>query len=332
MSVFVRMFYNDFTIKEEVLKMLPLTEQTTGQNFRGLVLKSFNNVLCAKVKYFKQRDETVPELKNEIWLRDFGFLVDIAEKLRDTKNFRSLSEKLSQSPSMQPYDSRYLMEIVSNLKENFKNGCEDFNKIVSYSVDCRNPCLKMKCFIAALSALLAVASAVPIYDVNPSMTAGPLGGYGDVMDRRAIRTIGDPALTCLLQPLSYRCAVGDLSLFYRYMSSDLTGIRGAYNPMYMLWAGFGGVSSSDMGLYGPYSSLYRHYGLMGIGNDWDLHQSIKMNWYPDVWNYGVHGSGLVGDMYSRICNNLFIFTMNSGRRYQKKKPFIHGYYDMVHII
>nr|CAH7727748.1 unnamed protein product [Callosobruchus chinensis] len=33
--------------------------------------------------------------------------------------------------------------------------------------------------------------------------------------RRAIRLIGDPALTCLLQPLSHRRAVDDLSLFYR---------------------------------------------------------------------------------------------------------------------
>nr|CAH7736027.1 unnamed protein product [Callosobruchus chinensis] len=39
---------------------------------------------------------------------------------------------------------------------------------------------------------------------------------------------GDPALTCHLQPLSHRRAVGDLSLFYRYSngfcSSGLTSI------------------------------------------------------------------------------------------------------------
>nr|CAH7724596.1 unnamed protein product [Callosobruchus chinensis] len=38
----------------------------------------------------------------------------------------------------------------------------------------------------------------------------------DVVQRRAIRLIGDPALTCHLQPLSHRRAVGDLSLFYGY--------------------------------------------------------------------------------------------------------------------
>nr|CAH7739158.1 unnamed protein product [Callosobruchus chinensis] len=35
----------------------------------------------------------------------------------------------------------------------------------------------------------------------------------DAVQRRAFRLIGDPALTCHLQPLSHRCAVGDLSLF-----------------------------------------------------------------------------------------------------------------------
>nr|CAH7742057.1 unnamed protein product [Callosobruchus chinensis] len=48
------------------------------------------------------------------------------------------------------------------------------------------------------------------------------------VQRRAIRLIGDPTLTCHLQPLSHRRAVGDLSLFYCYSngfcSSELTSI------------------------------------------------------------------------------------------------------------
>nr|CAH7745654.1 unnamed protein product [Callosobruchus chinensis] len=48
----------------------------------------------------------------------------------------------------------------------------------------------------------------------------------DAVQRRAIRLIGDPALTCHLQPLSHRRAVGDLSLLFRYAdgfcSSELT--------------------------------------------------------------------------------------------------------------
>nr|CAH7714131.1 unnamed protein product [Callosobruchus chinensis] len=50
----------------------------------------------------------------------------------------------------------------------------------------------------------------------------------DAVQRRAIRFIGDLALTFHLQPLSHRRAVGDLSLFYRYSngfcSFELTSI------------------------------------------------------------------------------------------------------------
>nr|CAH7727185.1 unnamed protein product [Callosobruchus chinensis] len=50
----------------------------------------------------------------------------------------------------------------------------------------------------------------------------------DAVQRRAIRLIGDPSLTCPLQPPFHRRAVGDLSLFYRYSndfcSSELTSI------------------------------------------------------------------------------------------------------------
>nr|CAH7726115.1 unnamed protein product [Callosobruchus chinensis] len=49
-----------------------------------------------------------------------------------------------------------------------------------------------------------------------------------VVQRRDIRLIGDPALTCHLQPLSHRRDVGDLSLFYRhsnrFCSSELISI------------------------------------------------------------------------------------------------------------
>nr|CAH7734279.1 unnamed protein product [Callosobruchus chinensis] len=44
----------------------------------------------------------------------------------------------------------------------------------------------------------------------------------------AIQIIGDPALTCHIQPLSHRRAVGDLPLFFEYTngfcSSELTFI------------------------------------------------------------------------------------------------------------
>nr|CAH7737758.1 unnamed protein product [Callosobruchus chinensis] len=50
----------------------------------------------------------------------------------------------------------------------------------------------------------------------------------DAVQSRAIRLIGNPALTCQLQPLSHRRAVGNFSLFYLYLkgfcSSELTSI------------------------------------------------------------------------------------------------------------
>nr|CAH7739030.1 unnamed protein product [Callosobruchus chinensis] len=50
----------------------------------------------------------------------------------------------------------------------------------------------------------------------------------DAVQRRAIRLIGEPALTCHLQPLFHWRAVRDLSLFHRYSNgfcfSKLTSI------------------------------------------------------------------------------------------------------------
>nr|CAH7761638.1 unnamed protein product [Callosobruchus chinensis] len=50
----------------------------------------------------------------------------------------------------------------------------------------------------------------------------------DAVQRKAIRLLGDPALTCHIQPLSHRRAVGDLSHFPHYSngfcSSELNSI------------------------------------------------------------------------------------------------------------
>ncbi|CAH1986623.1 unnamed protein product [Acanthoscelides obtectus] len=131
----------------------------------GRVLKRFNDIIYAIVQFFKQRYELIPELENSIWLRDFSFLVDITEKLNelnlhiqergkelseiisdikafmknlefweqnlingDTRHFPVPPEKISQSP-LEPYDRKYHVEIVSNLKDNFKNRFKVFNEI-----------------------------------------------------------------------------------------------------------------------------------------------------------------------------------------------------------
>ncbi|CAH2001782.1 unnamed protein product, partial [Acanthoscelides obtectus] len=105
------------------------------------VLKHYE-IISAIVQFFNQRDEPITELENSIWRRDFGFLVDITEKLielnlqlrgrykelaemisdikafvnkpefweqnlidGDTRHFPVLSAKISQSP-LEPYDKK----------------------------------------------------------------------------------------------------------------------------------------------------------------------------------------------------------------------------------
>ncbi|CAH1954055.1 unnamed protein product [Acanthoscelides obtectus] len=48
----------------------------------------------------------------------------------DTRHFPVLSERISQSP-LEPYDSKDHVEIVSSLKNNFKNRFKGFNEIAT---------------------------------------------------------------------------------------------------------------------------------------------------------------------------------------------------------
>nr|CAH7731962.1 unnamed protein product [Callosobruchus chinensis] len=57
----------------------------------------------------------------------------------------------------------------------------------------------------------------------------------DAVQRRAIRLNGDTALTCHLQPLSHKRAVGDISLFYQY-SNELCSFRASHPKAVVLHA------------------------------------------------------------------------------------------------
>ncbi|CAH1958591.1 unnamed protein product [Acanthoscelides obtectus] len=59
----------------------------------------------------------------EAFIKKLQHLID-----GDTRPFPVLSEKISQSP-LEPYDSEYHVEIVSNLKDNFKNRLKDISEI-----------------------------------------------------------------------------------------------------------------------------------------------------------------------------------------------------------
>nr|CAH7726646.1 unnamed protein product [Callosobruchus chinensis] len=70
----------------------------------------------------------------------------------------------------------------------------------------------------------------------------------DAVQRRAIRLISDPPLTCNLQLFSHRLAVSEFSLFYRYSkevsSSELAYHRACYMcPQDFFFSPQGGRSS-----------------------------------------------------------------------------------------
>nr|CAH7767842.1 unnamed protein product [Callosobruchus chinensis] len=107
-------------------------------------------------------------------------------------------------------------------------------KLRSRVVDCNSSCWeKARISVQSQEVLLTLYKA----QIRPSLEyCSHIWGSAalttlsilDAVQRRAIRPIGDPALTCHLQPLSHQRADGDLSLFYPYSnglcSSELTSI------------------------------------------------------------------------------------------------------------
>lgn len=47
------------------------------------VLRRFNELLSIIVDFFKESDETYPELTSFEWLRNFGFHVNVTKKLNE---------------------------------------------------------------------------------------------------------------------------------------------------------------------------------------------------------------------------------------------------------
>nr|CAH7734500.1 unnamed protein product [Callosobruchus chinensis] len=83
-------------------------------------------------------------------------------------------------------------------------------------------------FYAALILYIGIVEHYLLIDSRFQKYAAKLVFTVDAVQRRAIRLIGDPALTCHLPPLSHRRAAGDLSLFHhysnRFCSSELASI------------------------------------------------------------------------------------------------------------
>nr|CAH7713576.1 unnamed protein product [Callosobruchus chinensis] len=100
----------------------------------------------------------------------------------------------------------------SNLSENRKKCGEAVETAKHVIFDCPALCRRRSSYLEVVQKegrqeIGHIYSIYPIYSANSSIF--------DAVQRRAIRLIGDPALTCRLQPLSHRRAVGDQSLFYR---------------------------------------------------------------------------------------------------------------------
>nr|CAH7764093.1 unnamed protein product [Callosobruchus chinensis] len=115
----------------------------------------------------------------------------------------------------------------------------------------------------------------------------------DAVQRRAIRLIGDPALTCYLQPPSHQHAAGDLPLFYRYSngfcSSELTSII----PPLSKPAGFTrGTSSSHPKAVFLHTSRTERYDRTFIPR------------VSSTWN-GLPGDVLVEPAYSSLASTSF---------------------------
>ncbi|CAH1983609.1 unnamed protein product [Acanthoscelides obtectus] len=156
--------------QEDYSKPWPMKLTVNKRNyFSTPSAETFSNIISAIVQFLKQSNEPIPELENSVWLRDSGFLVDITENLNelnlqlqerdkelaemisdikafikeletweqnlidgDIRHFPVLSRKISQSP-LEPYDSKYHVDIVSCLKDNFKHRSKDFKEIAIIS-------------------------------------------------------------------------------------------------------------------------------------------------------------------------------------------------------
>nr|CAH7714896.1 unnamed protein product [Callosobruchus chinensis] len=94
----------------------------------------------------------------------------------------------------------------------------------------------------------------------------------DAVQRKGIRLISDPALTCYLQPVSHRSAVGALSLFYQYSNGFCSSVLTSMIPPLTKPAGCTrGTSSSHPFVY----KVYRAWN--GLPGDYLL--DLDLLWY-----------------------------------------------------
>ncbi|KAK9680026.1 hypothetical protein QE152_g39484 [Popillia japonica] len=97
----------------------------------GSFLK-LNNVMKLEIKIVnKTRAQSLERrlFKSLADKIDYQYRELLLHSDHDAKHFPILSEKISEKPMEKPYGSKYHVEIVSNLKVNFKNRFKDFNEM-----------------------------------------------------------------------------------------------------------------------------------------------------------------------------------------------------------
>nr|CAH7742295.1 unnamed protein product [Callosobruchus chinensis] len=111
----------------------------------------------------------------------------------------------------------------------------------------------------------------------------------DAVQRRAVRLIGDQALTCHLQPLPHRRAVGGLSLFYQYSNgfctSSLTSVIPPLSKPARCTSGTSSSHPKAIGLHTLRTALYDRIFAPRVPKAWyGLPQQTSLNltfpWQP----------------------------------------------------
>lgn len=149
---------------------------------KGKILRRFYELLPAIIAFLKERNEDYSILEEPTWLRDFGFLTDITEKLNELnlqlqgkdknilqmiseiksfiaklelweknlrqgnlKHFPSLKEQVEKEINVQPYtgDEGHI-DMLTKLKYDFESRFCDFRKIESLAQFISNPYMALE--------------------------------------------------------------------------------------------------------------------------------------------------------------------------------------------
>ncbi|XP_072377981.1 general transcription factor II-I repeat domain-containing protein 2-like [Diabrotica undecimpunctata] len=95
---------------------------------KGKIPSHFYELLQALIAFLKELRENYSTLEEPAWLRDFGFLTDVTEKLNELNlKLQEVIEK--EVVNVQPYTGERHIEMLTRLRHEFDTRFSDFNKI-----------------------------------------------------------------------------------------------------------------------------------------------------------------------------------------------------------